>query len=205
MSVDREAKAWVLYTSGEIFWVNTKNAACVKSSFVPGAAGYELFGMGFVSDAPGSTTEKLYIFGGAAGDISSGNLAAIDPKTMAISTIGSLANTGESPEMTGTGNAKLFGFFPNMDKSVVAEIDKATGALGQTWKTPLSGTVSAWAFAHWGGRFYIFVTVAEGLFGEHNSQILRLDPKSGKVDKIKEKLPFIIVGAGVSTCAPTIN
>lgn len=204
MSVDRQARAWVLYDGGEIFWVDTKTAACQPSGFVKGSAGYELFGMGFVSDEPGSAAEKLYIFGGKADAIENGNLATIDPKTQTITTIGKLAISGQSPEMTGTGNAKLFGFFPDGSQSIVAEIDKTTGAFVNTWKTPVAGDVQAWAFAHWGGRFYIFVTIVEGLF-DTNSQVLRLDPGTGEVKIITQKLPNIIVGAGVSTCAPTID
>lgn len=203
MSVDRQAKAWVLYTSGEIFWVDTKNAACIKSPFVKGQGKFELFGMGFVSDAPGSSSEKLYIFGGEVGALDKGTLAKIDPGKLTIDPIGALALKDKSPELTGTGNAKLFGFFPAGAQSFVAEIDKATGALGKQWPTPVNGDVGAWAFAHWGGRFYIFVTI-EDLFNE-NSMVLRLDPQTGKVDTIKEQLPYRIVGAGVSTCAPTID
>ena len=71
MSVDREAVAWVLYSSGEIFHVSTQDASCTATGFSVGQQGFELFGMGFVTDASGGQTETLFIAGGDAGTSSS--------------------------------------------------------------------------------------------------------------------------------------
>lgn len=204
MSVDREGKAWVLYNTGEIFYVNTKTGQCAPSNHVPGQSGYELFGMGFVSNAPGSADETLYIFGGKEMALDRGNLATIDPATLQLDTIGPLALRDQSPELTGTGNAKLFGYFPGAG-AFVAEIDKTTGTFLQEWPVPDVGQVTAWAFAHWGGRFYLFVTAVASTDWVEKSMVLRLDPKDGKVDTVVEEVPLRIVGAGVSTCAPVIN
>lgn len=54
MAVDRQARAWVLYSSGEIFWVSTTDASCKSSGFAKNQSSFETFGMGFVSDAEGS-------------------------------------------------------------------------------------------------------------------------------------------------------
>jgi hypothetical protein len=204
MSVDRQARAWVLYSSGEIFHVNTKTAACAKTTFTKGQQSFELFGMGFVSDAPGSKAEKLYVFGGKTGKIKeTGKLGTIDPDTLALSVVGSLSKTNQQPELTGTGNAKLFGYFPG-SAPFVGEIDKKTGTIKQEWTLPkLQGTVTAWAFAHWGGRFYIFATVST-LFGGESSKVLRLDPTTGTVKTLLSSSPYRVVGAGVSTCAPVV-
>jgi hypothetical protein len=205
MSVDRQARAWVLFTSGEIFWVNTKTAQCVESNYQKGQQGLELFGMGFAADGIGSQEETLYVYGGAAGLIGggAGKLAKLKEATMSLTPIGPLSGTNQGPELTGTGNAKLFGFFPGTG-AFVGEIDKQTGHINQKWPIKeLRGQVTAWAFAHWGGRFYIFATTPSA-FGE-NSQVLRLDPQTGKVDKLLENSPYRIVGAGVSTCAPVIR
>jgi len=201
MSVDRKARAWVLYTSGEIFLVDTKTATCSATPYVKGQQGFELFGMGFVSDAPGSSTEKLHVFGGPVGSIKqSGKLGAIDPTTLKLSVVGALSKANQQPELTGTGNAGLFGFFPGADP-FVGEVDKQSGQIKQEWALPkIQGSVTAWAFAHWGGRFYIFSTVA-GLFSE-TSRVQRLDPTTGQVDTVVSNSPYRVVGAGVSTCAP---
>ncbi len=204
MSVDRSARAWVLYTSGEIFWVDTLSGDCERSPFTPGTGGYELFGMGFVSDTSGSDSEKLYIAGGQVGQLDVGDVAFIDPASMQVSTLGPVPDAEYSPELTGTGEARFYAYFPGLASSFVAELNKATGQILQQWALPpLSGTVRAWAFAHWGGKFYVFITTREG--GVSNSQVLRLDPATGQTTSLLDHLPYIIVGAGVSTCAPTFE
>jgi len=200
MSVDRDARAWVLYTSGEIFWVNTSSAYCEASPFTPGQGDYQLFGMGFVSDSTGSSSEKLYISGGPAGDLQSGNMGYIDPDTLQTHDLGQIPPADYSPELTGTGNARWFGYFPGTNNTFVAELSKQDGSIIEQWDLPpLGGQVRAWAFAHWGGKFYIFITTD---FVNPNSQVLLLDPVTGNTDTLLENLPYIIVGAGVSTCAP---
>ena len=67
----------------------------------------------------------------------------------------------------------------------------------------MQGSVTAWAFAHWGGRFYIFTTHST-LFGGESSKVLRLDPTTGKVTTLLNSSPYRVVGAGVSTCAPVV-
>ncbi len=198
MSVDRSARAWVLYTSGEIFWVDTSTGQCSKSTWTPGKGGYKLFGMGFVSDTEGSDSEKLYIAGGDVGALELGNVGYIDPVALDVTTVGPVPDAEYSPELTGTGDAKLYAYFPGTNNSFVAQLNKTTGAVLQNWPLPsLSGTVRAWAFAHWGGKFYIFITAGS------NSRVLKLDPDSGQTITLLENLPYRIVGAGVSTCAPT--
>ncbi len=203
MSVDRGARAWVLYTNGNLYFVNTKNADCQVSQFSKGQSGFEQFGMGFVSNSAGSSGEKLYISGGA-GTGGEGNLGFIEPTTLKVTKIGSLPQSEYSPELTGTGNGSLFGYFPGAQSSFVAELDKQNATVKKSWPLPpLKGMVSAWAFAHWGGRFYIFVTTTKMLI-QTDSQVLRLDPSTGKTDTLLTNLPYKIVGAGVSTCAPLV-
>lgn len=198
MSVDRQANAWILYSSGKIFKVPVSNPSnCTDSGWSPGAGGFQLMGMGFVSDSAGAQTEKLYIAGGNAGSTANGNFAYIDPTTLQPHTVGSYSASTYGPELTGTGGAKLFGYFPGSPSKVV-EIDKTNGTQGQSWALPNTSNVMAWAFAHWGGRFYIFVT--EG----STPHVFLLDPtNNGKVTDITPAGDsYIVVGAGVSTCAP---
>jgi hypothetical protein len=54
---------------------------------------------------------------------------------------------------------------------------------------------SSFAFAFWGGAFYIFT----GDSG--NSTVTKYDPSDGSVS-FQGTSPGLIVGAGVSTCAP---
>jgi hypothetical protein len=206
MSVDRTGVAWVLYTSGEIFNVNIQNAACTPTTFQKTQQGsWYLFGMGYSTDTAGGDTEKLYIAGGPEQPIQGPGAMTgyIVPTTLQFQTVGSV-NVGEnSPEMTGTGDAALFGYFPgNLSNGFVQEISKATGNVTSNPMTagPVSGGPSAWAFAQWGGKFYIFVTDSLG-----SSQVQVVDRATGSYDgpaPISD--PYVIVGAGVSTCAPVV-
>ena len=210
MSVSRDATAWVLYTSGEIFHVSTENASCTETNFDRGQQGFDLFGMGFVSDSVGSSQEKLWIAGSTAWELrytdTVGDLGYIDTDTMQVSRVGSLPSGGaNSPELTGTGNGDLFGFYPGTSRrsSQVAHIDKGNARHGNDWSfTEPNDDVVGWAFAHWGGDFYIFVTTDEWI--GVNSQVLHFDGDTGNVETMLSDLPYTIVGAGVSTCAPLV-
>lgn len=200
MSVDRQGQAWVLYNSGEIFNVSIQDATCKKTGFAVSQKGFDLFGMGFVSDAAGSDKETLFIAGGAYNNLNSGNLGTIDTATLKVTKIGALQiGLQNSPELTGTGAAEAYGYFPGT-KAFVAQIDKTTGKNLRSWNLdPVAGGGSpkAWAFAHWGGRFYIFITAQK-------SQVILLDPATGSNKPITTNATYKIVGAGVSTCAPIV-
>ncbi len=198
MSVDRDGIAWVLYNSGEIFHVSTSDANCQATGWTVGSSGFELFGMGFVSDAAGSNEETLYISGGAADDLVNGNLGTINKNSFAASVIGSLPNAEQSPELTGTGEAKLFAYFPGSLNSFVANLDKTNATRGESWNTTaLDGGATAWAFAQWGGNFYIFATDAGG------NSVYELNPATGQTQTVIPNSSYRVVGSGVSTCAPT--
>lgn len=202
MSIDRNGVAWVLYTSGEIFKVSIQDASCQNSGYRARQGNMDLFGMGFVVDGPGSDSERIFIGGGNANPQAAGRkLASIDPATLALTPLASLASpTGYTPELSGTGDGELFGFFPGNLRAYVQQLDKTTGApIGDQLAITggLGGLVEAWGFAHWGGTFYVFVTS-----GIDNSTVRSVD-RDGNYQLLLQRLPFQIVGAGVSTCAPT--
>jgi hypothetical protein len=212
MSVDRDGVAWVLYTNGQLFQVSLTTAACTAAGNTVGASGMELFGMGFVTDTSGGMTEKLYLAGGnndptasprklAYDDTHGGNLTPIAAGTITASP------AQFSPELTGTSEAKLYGFFPNLTQTAyVQEISKADGSpVGMTWplgNTGLGANINDWAFAQWGGTFYIFVTTSDSQGQNRNSTVRTIDKMTGAYTTILQNLPYYIDGAGVSTCAP---
>ncbi len=215
MSVDRDANAWVLYTSGEIFEVPLAHLdQCKQTHYTPGQAGMDLFGMGFVTDANGTNAEHLYIAGGDVMSTPGGNLAVIDPVQAPprATKVGKLTSMGEySPELTGTGGGQLWAFFPGVDTAWVQQLDRMTGALagakisipgglGGVGATP---SIKAWAFAQWDGVFYIFATTTPGDPFPPNSSLRTLD-HAGAYAQVIDQMPWIIVGAGVSTCAPFV-
>lgn len=200
MAVDRKARAWVLYNDGNIYFVSPKDASCTPSGYTASQMGFTRFGMGFVSDAAGSRSETLYV--GSNGIGGTNGLAKIDPTTLKLAKFADFpAGVTASPEMTGTGASELFGYFPSsaVDQHLIVRINKTSGAFDTTYKlAPLPGQPNDWAFAHWGGRYYQFVT------SNGKNQIRRFNPATQTNDIVQDSTAYPIVGAGVSTCAPLI-
>ncbi len=205
MSVDRHGTAWVLYTSGEVFHVSTTDASCAATEWSPDEGGFELFSMGFVSDFPGAASEHLMIAGGVASDPGGGHLGVVAPDTLALEVRHGLTRGEYSPELSGTGDAELFAYYPGMQGSYVAVLDQNTAATERTWQiAALPGIPTGWAFARWGGRFYIFITVFDLATSVETSSVYLLEPDTGEVSVLLSSIPYKIVGAGVSTCAPVV-
>jgi hypothetical protein len=112
-----------------------------------------------------------------------------------------------SPELTGTGNAELWGWFPDTTAPRIEQINKSTGAGMKTYPLPsLAGTAAAWAFAFWGGDFWVFLALDSG--GTPQPTIVyQVDGTTGAIEGMTNTSATkarSIVGAGVSTCAPVI-
>lgn len=191
MAVDRKGIAWVLFADGNVFHVDTKTVACTATTFAPCQNNFCSFGMGFVSDAPGSAEETLYVSGVYNTPPGLG-LARVDTASLALVPIADYdLLAGKGAELTGTGDARLFGYFQDSPIKL-AEIDKGTAKiLGVTNLTEIPVGTS-WAFAFWGGSFYIM----------SGTGIRKYDPAAGATTLINGNVGFDIVGAGVSTCAP---
>lgn len=204
MSVDRNATAWVLYNDGNVFLADVRDASCRTSGFVANQMGFEVFGMGFASDTAGSAAETLYISGGPLLGVGGGSsmFGSIDTTTLTVSTRGALSGT---PELTGNGAGELWGFFPDTSPMSVRQLDKGGGMTLRTIDvssidTSGFGGAAAWAFAFWGGRYYIFY---QGLL-DATTGIYRVTPETSAVEVVRTNIGYTIVGAGVSTCAPII-
>ncbi len=197
MSVDRTGSAWVLYSSGELFKVAIAGLTCTKTTW-GSPNGLKVFGMGFSSDQAGSTAESLFIGGGQSQTQTSFTLAKVDTSTMSATTIGTHPAL---PEMTGTGNAELWGFFSDSVMPKVVKFDKATGAVLTSYPQPtLAGTNTGYAFAHWGGDFWVFLIKNS----EPSTTVYQVDGATGAIKSMTPTTGRTIVGAGVSTCAPTV-
>jgi hypothetical protein len=199
MSVDRNGTAWVLYSDGSLYNVSTEDATCTSTAYTGGQQGLQLFGMGFASNGTETNEETLFIAGGADADIASGSstLATLDIGALSVSTVGSIDGW---PELTGNGRGELWGFHPDTTPASVRQLDKATGDPIQTYDLDEFGTLSpqAWAFAFWGGRFYIFLQRQV----DTSTHVWEFDPETQALEDILPDTGYRIVGAGVSTCAP---
>ncbi|MDI1450527.1 hypothetical protein [Polyangium sp. 6x1] len=210
MAVDREAVAWVNYvesdpflgddTAGVIYKVSTKDASCQPAPTVQLPSSWYRLGMGF-STNEGGMGETLYVTGtGTIGGTDSPGLGKINPLTFGVEPVANFSPgtfKGQSAELTGTGDGRLFGYFTTSPVQV-GQIDKTNGAV--TKPVPITGleTPSAWAFSFWGGSFYLYAAA-----GLSNSNVTKYDPTTGNIDNAyMSDIGFRIVGAGVSTCAP---
>lgn len=202
MGVDRNTIAWVLYDNGQLFRVDiNNNLACTPTAW-SSQQGLTQFGMGFSTDAAGGDTDTLYVAGGAA--VSSGNasLATLDTTNFTATPKGPITGW---PELTGTGAAELWGWFPSNASGTstphVDKIDKMHGTSLQSFPlSMLKGMPTAWAFAFWGGDFWIFL--AKDL--DFETTVYQLDGQAGTIKGMTSAGGRVIVGAGVSTCAPIV-
>lgn len=202
MGIDRNTQAYVLYSSGKIFKVDTTDASlpCTDTGW-KSTNELAFFGMGFSTTDAGGTTDSLFIAGGDTNMPDTGSntvLAALDTSTMKSSDVGQVTGW---PELTGNSNAELWGWFPDDTHPRVEQINKAGGAPVKTFNLDsLAGMPTAWAFAFWGGDYWIFL--AKG--NETSTTVYQIDGNDGTVKTTTKANGRTIVGAGVSTCAPVV-
>jgi len=198
MAVDRHGTAWVRHSDGSIWKVSTRDLSCSPTRYTAPdvSAAFFKFGMGFSSSAKGSTTEELFL-----ADSRGAGLGRLDTSTLQVSFVGPFTGglAGRAAELTGTGDGKLYGFFVT-EPAQVAEISKRTGEILSATELPGVSAGDAWAFSFYGGDFYIYTSDPNRLGG---SDVTRYRPRDGTLALVRSKVGFKIVGAGVSTCAPT--
>ena len=209
MAIDRQAIAWVSYEDGSLFKVDTKDASCTSTTFKTGQHGFGRMGMGFSTNGTDSKDETLYVVGidNASTTVKGQGLGKIDLQTLKLDVIGDFTDglKGTAPELTGTGDGRLFGFFTTTPARV-GEISKTNAATPNSDVLTGVKTGAAWAFSFWGGDFWFYTA-------EASTNPLDPFPKSSKVTQLKASgdgslavvvpdVGFTIVGAGVSTCAP---
>jgi len=206
MAVGRDGYAYVLYGAQDMFFpdvytcagvlkVDIKTAACAGPSAIQcGSSGFQKFGMGFATDTASTTAEALYLSNSL-----SPSLGKVDLQSGQVAILGGLPG---GAEFTGNAKGELWGFFPDPAPPRVLQIDKTNGQtlttfpLGALPDVGFSGY--AYAFAFWGGAFYIFYYVQDV---DSSTNVWKLD-LDGNVTKYIPNTGMRIVGAGVSTCAP---
>jgi hypothetical protein len=183
MAIDRGGIAWVEYTDGRVYAVDTNNASCTPTPFVPHQTGFNDFGMGYARNGDTPTGETLYVAGAG--------LASLDTKTFQLTFLGSL--TFDRTELTSL-DTQLYAF--SVGSGVIAALDKATAATTKVYRTSAVDEQAAFAFAQWGGFFWIFT-------GDDHSIVTKYDPATDISVVAVQNTGMLIVGAGSSTCAPT--
>ena len=197
MTVNRKGIAFAVFGDGRLYRVSTATAACAATSYAPGQRGWTTFGMGYVADTNG-TGETLYVAENTFNAPSKG-LGYIDTTTFTLRGVGAFAPSIPRSELTGTGDGRLFTFYPDEAPAVsgshLSEVDKSNARVIASNALRVGQPNSAFAFAFWGGDFWIFTSPSGP------SQVTRFRPSDGSETPITT-MPSTIVGAGVSTCAP---
>jgi hypothetical protein len=200
MAIDRSGTAWVNYTDGSLFKVSTSDASCTATTFAKSQQGFKKFGMAFATNAAGSTDETLFVSGisdtGAAGK----GFGKLDLGTLKITMLGEYSDklAGVFPELTGTGDGHLYGFF-HTTPATFAEINQTNGATTNDKSLATVDAGNDFAFSFWGGDFWFYTSD-----GKTPSKVTQLKASStGELVVAKADVGgFRITGAGVSTCAP---
>jgi hypothetical protein len=206
MAVDRLGFAWVQYADGQLRKVDVTNVAkCTNPGFVANQQGVTNFGMAFVSNSEFDACDQ--IFGDQYTGIPEGQAVAdffrIDPMTLQIVKLGK-ANFGTA-EVSGTGDGRVFLFAANGADTQLVEVDRANGSLISSIPLPGVKLGGGWAFAAFAGDFYFFTDGGN----DGKSEVTHIDyddsDNNGKQDitVVINNAPLKVVGAGVSTCAPT--
>jgi len=194
MAVDRRGIAYVMFTSGQLFQVNTADASCQATAFSPPlTGGGPLGGMAFAANPlDAGTQETLYI-----DDDNVSALDTLDTSTFQLTTVAALDPVINQPELTGNGAGELFAFYKTDGgvDSAIAQLDRLTAQIVGVAPLPGVSQGNAWAFAFWGGDFYTFTAPLS------RATVQRYRPSDGSVVTIAS-LADAVVGAGVSTCAP---
>ncbi|HEY4242419.1 MAG TPA: hypothetical protein VGM88_21525 [Kofleriaceae bacterium] len=214
MGIDRNAIAWVLYSDGTLYNVDPSQTplTCTPTAWQNSTGGNMVFGMGFSTDSSGGDTDTLFIAGGSGPDDGTGaQLNSVDVTASPITAQHVGSALPGWPELTGNALAELWGFFPSVDGTTqpkVGRINKTSGAVDPTYTfNNLGGagqTATAWAFAFYGGSYYIFLATGDE-FGDTTPTVVYSMDESGSLASTSgTQTSRTIVGAGVSTCAPIV-
>lgn len=217
MAVDRSGTAWLVFGDGSLYRASTRDASCHATDYMPGQHGFYLVGMAYASTGADLLGETLFVWGGrgwggpSERDLDEPDtperpellpglgLARLDPAELSLQPVGDDRQGlgAVRGELTGTGDGRLYGFFAT-HPATLAEIDVATGATRSPQRLLSLYTGHAWAFSSWGGDFWFYTA----RYGD-NSSVTKLSGSSGLLSTVVADAGFVIVGAGVSTCAPT--
>lgn len=223
MAIDRHRRAWIQWGKGpegpmyayyvRLDVLDLDTGDCIPDQAEAPAA--RKLGMAFVTEDDTSPIEHLFF---------------VDTSTN-LYTLGGSESLGQywefqlgqgsefsGVELTGTGEGRLFNLIMNWtgewDHPCTAdnpcyptvhlgEVNKQDGSAISNVELPdveaLGISPGGFAFAHWGGRFWIF---SSKNFGP--TRVYDYDPTAHSTVVALEDGPDGVVGAGVSTCAPTI-
>jgi len=192
MGITRDGYAYVRYSSNAVFEVDLTTLSCSEVSYDNNSTGFGSFGMGFATNSADTWRDQLYIANRT-------HVARLDTSTWQVTSLGRLPSQAE---LTGTADGQLWAFLPLESPAALVELDKSSGAelsRRSLSSFPAPSSIDTFAFAAWGGVHYLFVRT----YGMGESTDVYEVDASGRMTQVVDRLGINVVGAGVSTCAPT--
>lgn len=189
MSVSRSGVAYVRYSDQTVYAVDLATMDCTETSY---GSSFGSFGMGFATDSASTWQDALYV-------ANSSQLAVLDTASWSLNTVGGLPSQSE---LTGNAAGELWAMLPLENPARIVQISKTNASVLATHLLPGFPNpydIDTFAFATWGGSFYLFVRT----YGMGNTTDVYEVSASGQLSMLVPDSGMDIVGAGVSTCAPT--
>jgi hypothetical protein len=190
MSVDRLGRAYVFYSSGHLYYVNTTTAECTPTSYqhpVSPSKSFNQLGMGFTAEKRDSDSQVLYILSPDFG------LATVDLQSLLVNKLNVLSTI--TAELTGGPDAVLFDF--QASTAELFQVDRATYQTQLVHKFTQS-SAGAFAFSRYAGVFYIFTAPSVSTM----TTTTVYDPQTNTESVRDRDIGVTVVGAGQSTCVP---
>jgi hypothetical protein len=190
MAVARDGVGYVRYSDDTVYELDLETLDCKETSY--GGGGFGSFGMGFATDSSDTWRDKLYVANATS-------LAVLNTSTWKLEGVG---NMPSQSELTGNAEGELWAFLPLESPAELVQISKDSGSKVKTHKLPGFPSpydIDAFAFATWDGSFYLFVSE----YGMGRSTDVYEVDAAGNMQKVRADVGFDVVGAGVSTCAPS--
>lgn len=189
MSVSRDGYAYVRYSDNTVYEVDLETMECVETVYDVDFGG---FGMGYATNSGSTWRDQLYV-------ANSNEVAVIDTNTWNLSVIGSLPSQSE---LTGNAAGELWAILPLESPAKLVQLNKTNGNIVDTIalsRMPNPTDIDTFAFATWGGDFWVFIRT----YGMGSTTDVYQVTSDGVMTKVAEDTGMDVVGAGVSTCAPT--
>jgi hypothetical protein len=204
MAIDREGVAYVDYTGGTLYRVDTRTAECTMTGFYAPPNGFVTFEGAFVAD-DGDGGETLFASGDNSDSVMRDTvLGTIDTRTLLWTPVGEyhpplgFGSGRYVYAMTGTGDGRLFALVYGS----IAQIDPRTARVLGFDDLPITGdppVSPTRALAFWKGDFFVFPA--------YDSTVYRFTPSSDALTPVPTNLDLAdsnrtVTVAASSPCAP---
>ncbi len=192
MGVSRDGHAYVRYSDDSVYDIDLASYTCTETASSDRTTRFGSFGMGYATDTAGTWRDRLFVANGTT-------LATLDTATWRTTNVGRMPSQSE---LTGNAAGELWALLPLESPAQLRQLDPRSGATLTTVNLrsfPNPMDIDTFAFAAWGGDLFAFVRV----YGMGSSTTVYRVDSGGSMTRVVAELGINVVGAGVSTCAPT--